>query len=113
MTISTFPLNPQPFQFFDNDGKPLANGQIFTYFAGTQNAAPTYQDSDGNASNPNPIVLDGSRLSFICSVWRGNWRTYSECRWYRVRREQVSQHLCDHSRGCHQRSIELQPADRH
>jgi hypothetical protein len=47
-------------QFFDNQGKPLSGGKIFTYAAGSYSVEqPTYSDNSGT-TNTNPIVLDSS-----------------------------------------------------
>lgn len=59
MTVSTFPMVFE-WQFLDNNGLPVANGSIATYYAGTLNVAPTYADSLGVAANPNPVQLDAS-----------------------------------------------------
>lgn len=53
-------------QFFDNNGKPLSQGKLFTYFAGTNTNAKTYTDSTGISENSNPIILDGSGR---CNIW--------------------------------------------
>lgn len=47
-------------QFFDNDGKPLSGGLIYSYQAGTNTPATTYTTSAGNIAHSNPIVLDSS-----------------------------------------------------
>ena len=47
-------------QFFDNDGVPLAGGLIYTYDAGTTTPAATYTDSSAVTNNTNPIVLDSA-----------------------------------------------------
>jgi microcystin-dependent protein len=47
-------------QLFDNEGKILVNGKIFTYLSGTTTPEATYSDLDGNVPNENPIVLDSS-----------------------------------------------------
>lgn len=66
MSLTTFPFGYQPLQILDNNGKPLANGTIDTYYAGTTNVAVTYADALGAANNPNPIQLDASG---IASAW--------------------------------------------
>lgn len=45
-------------QFFDNNGRPLVGGKLFTYEAGTTAKLATYTDSGGLSQNTNPIVLD-------------------------------------------------------
>lgn len=52
-------LSPSPVQqFFDNNGRPLDGGLLFTYVAGTTTKIATYKDSTGGTPNTNPIVLD-------------------------------------------------------
>lgn len=51
-------LSPLPIQkFFDNNGRPLVGGLLFTYTAGTTTKIATYKDQAGTP-NTNPIVLD-------------------------------------------------------
>jgi len=47
-------------QFFDNDGVPLAGGLIYTYEAGTTTPQITYTTSAGTVAHPNPIVLNSA-----------------------------------------------------
>jgi hypothetical protein len=55
-------------QFFDDNGVPLAGGKIYTYAAGTTTPATTYTDSTGNTPHSNPIILDSAgRVS--SEVW--------------------------------------------
>jgi hypothetical protein len=56
-------------QFFDNNGKPLANGCINTYQAGTTTPAATYVDSTGTAQNTNPIILNAGGFA---DIWLPN-----------------------------------------
>ena len=52
-------LSPLPIQqFFDNNGRPLVGGLLFTYESGTTTKADTYTDASGGSLNTNPIVLD-------------------------------------------------------
>lgn len=52
-------LTPSPKQqFFDNNGRPLVSGRLFTYQAGTTTKLTTYTSSTGLSSNTNPIILD-------------------------------------------------------
>lgn len=37
---------------------PLAGGKLYTYYNGTTQNAPAYQDSAGDAQHTNPIILD-------------------------------------------------------
>jgi len=47
-------------QFFDNNGIPLAGGKIYTYQATTTTPQATYTTSAGNIAHTNPIILDSS-----------------------------------------------------
>ena len=47
-------------QFFDNNGVPLAGGLIYTYAAGTTTPQATYTTSAGTVAHANPIVLDSA-----------------------------------------------------
>lgn len=60
-------LSPLPIQkFFDNNGRPLVRGLLFTYEAGTSIKIATYKDSTGGTPNTNPIVLD---FRGECRLW--------------------------------------------
>jgi hypothetical protein len=60
MSINLSPLGGAGWQFFDNNGVPLAGGLLYTYQAGTTTPIATYTTSSGSISNSNPIVLDSS-----------------------------------------------------
>lgn len=47
-------------QFFANNGVPLAGGKIYTYAAGTTTPLVTYTGRDGLVPNANPIILDSA-----------------------------------------------------
>lgn len=47
-------------QFFDNNGVPLAGGLIYTYEAGTTTPQATYTTSAGTIAHTNPIVLNSA-----------------------------------------------------
>lgn len=47
-------------QFFDNNGIPLAGGKVYTYAAGTTVPLATYTARDGLTANTNPIILDSA-----------------------------------------------------
>ena len=47
-------------QFFDNNGAPLAGGLIYTYEAGTTTPQATYTTSAGTIAHTNPIVLNSA-----------------------------------------------------
>jgi hypothetical protein len=60
MTINLSPLGGAGWQFFDNNGVPLAGGLLYTYLAGTNTPTATYTSASGSIANLNPIVLDSS-----------------------------------------------------
>jgi hypothetical protein len=60
MSVILSPLAGAGWQFFDNNGIPLAGGLIYTYAAGTTTPQATYTTSAGNIANANPIVLDSA-----------------------------------------------------
>jgi hypothetical protein len=60
MSVSLSPYAGAGAQFFDNNGNPLAGGQIYTYAAGTTTPAATFTSSSGGTANANPIVLDSA-----------------------------------------------------
>lgn len=45
-------------KFFDNNGNPLFNGQLYTYAGGTTTPLATYTDSTGETPNANPVILN-------------------------------------------------------
>jgi len=47
-------------QFFDNNGVPLAGGLIYSYAAGTTTPQATYTTSAGTIAHANPIVLNSA-----------------------------------------------------
>jgi hypothetical protein len=52
-------LSPTPiFKGWDNNGKPLVGGKLFTYVAGTSTKIATYTDDSGVSQNTNPVILD-------------------------------------------------------
>ena len=66
--VALSPLAGAGWQFFDNNGVPLAGGKLYTYDAGTTTPATTYTSSSGATPNPNPIILDSAgRIS--SEVW--------------------------------------------
>jgi hypothetical protein len=60
MTVTLSPLAGAAWQFFDNNGVPLAGGLIYTYAAGTTTPLTTYTSTTGLVANTNPIVLDSA-----------------------------------------------------
>lgn len=53
-------------QFFDNNGRPLVGGKLFTYEAGTNTKLATYTDTGGLSPNTNPVILD---YRGECNLW--------------------------------------------
>lgn len=51
-------LSTARLQEFDNEGRLLNGGKIFSYALGTSTPKTTYRDINGNAANTNPIILD-------------------------------------------------------
>ena len=47
-------------QFFDNQGRVLAGGKLFTYLAGTNTPTNTFQSSAGITNNLNPMILNAA-----------------------------------------------------
>ena len=47
-------------QFFNDDGKPLAAGKLYTYVAGSSTPVFTYKSITGSERNTNPIILDAA-----------------------------------------------------
>jgi len=56
-------------QFFDNDGAPLAGGLIYTYAAGTTTPQATYTTSAGTVAHTNPIVLNSAGRVSGGQIW--------------------------------------------
>jgi hypothetical protein len=60
-------LSPAPkFKAFDNNGKPMNGGRLFTYAALSSTKIATYGTSDLSTLNSNPVVLD---FRGEASVW--------------------------------------------
>ena len=53
-------LLPPIFQFFDNNGDPLANGFVDVFAAGTTTRQATYTSAAGITQAPNPIQLNAA-----------------------------------------------------
>jgi hypothetical protein len=60
MALNLSPLGGAGWQFFDNNGVPLAGGLLYSYAAGTTSPLTTYTTSSGSTANSNPIVLDAA-----------------------------------------------------
>lgn len=69
MTVSLSPFYGVGGQLFDDNGNPLAGGQINTYLAGTTTNTPTYTTSAGNVAHSNPIVLNGAGRVPSGEIW--------------------------------------------
>lgn len=77
MSVSISPVGGAGWQFFDNNGIPLAGGKLYTYQAGTTTPEATYTTSAGNIAHTNPIVLDASgRVSNGNEIWLTNGQSY-------------------------------------
>lgn len=61
---------PKP-QFFDNSGRPLAFGCVFSYESGSSTPLATYTDYTGSTQNSNPVVLTSG--GFTASGSDGIW----------------------------------------
>jgi len=60
MAVLLSPVGGVAAQFFDNNGKPLSGGKLFTYAAGSTTPAATFTSSLGITAHTNPIVLDAA-----------------------------------------------------
>jgi hypothetical protein len=59
MSVNLSPVG-NAFQFFSNDGLPLAGGKLQTFQAGSTTPLATFTDSSGLIANTNPIILGTS-----------------------------------------------------
>lgn len=60
MAANLSPLAGAAWQFFGNDGVPLAGGKLYTYLAGTTTLQASYTTSTGLIANTNPIILNAA-----------------------------------------------------
>lgn len=60
MSVNLSFIGGAGWQFFDNNGRPLNGGKIYTYAAGTTTPQTTYTSWSGNIPNSNPIILDSA-----------------------------------------------------
>lgn len=60
MSVNLSAFGGVGWQFFDNNGVPLAGGLIYTYAAGTTTPQTTYTTSAGTVAHTNPIVLNSA-----------------------------------------------------
>jgi hypothetical protein len=75
MSVNLSPLAGAGWQFFTNNGVPLAGGKLETYLAGTTTPAATYTSSSGGTANTNPIVLDSAGRT-ASEVWLTQGTSY-------------------------------------
>lgn len=60
-------------QFFDNNGKPLTAGVLYSFQAGTSTQQATFTDATGTVLNPNPIPFgSGARVG----IWLNSGAFY-------------------------------------
>lgn len=71
MSFSLAPVLKQ--RFFDQNGAPLAGGQLFSFVAGTNIFQATYTDGTGTTPNTNPVILDANGYA---PVWLDDSGTY-------------------------------------
>ena len=70
MAVNLSPIGGSGWQFFDNNGVPLAGGKLFTYAAGTTTNQTTYTSVSGATAHANPIILDSAgRVSAGGQIW--------------------------------------------
>ena len=58
--VSFSPFAGAGWQFFANDGAPLAGGKLYTYVAGTTTPSTVYTSSSGATAHSNPIILNSA-----------------------------------------------------
>lgn len=75
MVVNLSPLAGAGWQFFDDNGVPLAGGLLYTYAAGTTTPLATYTSVSGVTANSNPIVLDAAGRT-PSEVWLANGYSY-------------------------------------
>lgn len=52
-------------RFFDDQGRPLVGGLIYSYEIGTTTPKPTYIDANAIVLNTNPVILDDTGSASI------------------------------------------------
>lgn len=73
--VSLSSLAGAGWQFFDDNGVPLAGGKLYTYGAGGTVPTATYTSSSGLTPHTNPIILDSAgRVS--SEIWLTSTTTY-------------------------------------
>jgi len=76
MAVILSPLAGAGWQFFTNDGVPLAGGLIYTYAAGTTTPEATYTSNTGVTAHANPIVLNSAGRVAVGEVWASEGVNY-------------------------------------
>lgn len=70
MTVNLSLLGGAGAQFFNDNGKPLSGGKLYSYAAGTTTPQATYTSSTGATPHSNPIVLDAAgRIPGAGELW--------------------------------------------
>jgi hypothetical protein len=69
MAVNLSPVGGAAAQFFDNNGKPLPGGKLYTYAAGTTTPQVTYTSVSGITAHPNPIILDSAARVPTGEIW--------------------------------------------
>lgn len=69
MAVYLSPIGGAGWQFFDNNGNPLAGGKLYTYAAGTTTPQVAYTTSAGNTAHTNPIILDAAGRVPSGEIW--------------------------------------------
>lgn len=69
MAVYLSPIGGAGWQFFDNNGVPLAGGKLYTYAAGTTTPQASYTTFAGNVAHTNPIVLDSAGRVPSGEIW--------------------------------------------
>lgn len=61
-------------QFFDNSGRPLSNGKLYSYTAGSTNLPkPLYSDFELTTERANPVILDASGRPGVSYMTSGGY----------------------------------------
>jgi hypothetical protein len=77
MPFDLSPVGGAGWQFFDDNGVPLAGGKIYTYQAGTTTPSPTYTSISGSTPHTNPIILNaGGRVPDAGEIWLIGGQSY-------------------------------------
>ena len=74
MTVKLSPVGGAGWQFFDDNGVPLAGGKLYTYAAGTTTPLASYTTSAGNTAHTNPIILDAAGRVPSGEIWLSSAR---------------------------------------